>query len=81
MSKARNILGLQMDSHSRTFETPVFETPVEASFFGAPLRCSRPMVAQPLVPWTPGRILAALFMALISASAQMAPAGANRRRA
>jgi hypothetical protein len=71
-----NVLGLQMDSQSRAFEAPV-----EASWFGAPLRCPWVMVAQPLVPWTPGRIFVALFTALISAQGQLAPAATNRRRA
>ncbi len=39
------------------------------------------MTAQRLVPWTPSRILAALFTALISAPALLAPAVTNRRRA
>jgi len=65
-----------MDSQSRAFEAPV-----EASFSGVPLRCPQPMIAQSLVPWTPGRIIAALFMALVSAPALLVPAAMNRRRA
>ena len=70
------LLGLQMDSESR-----VFEAPVEAAFAGTPLRCPRPMTAQPLVPWTMGRILMVFLVALISVPAQLAPAVINRRRA
>lgn len=65
-----------MDSQSR-----VFEAPVEENLPGAPLRCHRPMRAQALVPWTPGRILAALFQAVVAMPAQLAPARLNRRRA
>jgi hypothetical protein len=39
------------------------------------------MIAQSLVPWTAGRILAALVMALVSVPAQLAPVVLNRRRA
>jgi hypothetical protein len=39
------------------------------------------MIAQPLVPWTMGRILMAFLVALISVPAQLAPAVINRRRA
>jgi hypothetical protein len=38
------------------------------------------MIAQPLVPWTLGRILVTFLAALISAPAQLAPAVINRRR-
>jgi hypothetical protein len=38
------------------------------------------MTAQALVPWTPSRLLVALFTTLISVPAQLAPA-LNRRRA
>jgi hypothetical protein len=76
MSKGRKTLGLQMDSQSRAFEAPV-----EASFSGVPLRCPQPMITQSLVPWTAGRIVAALFMALISVPALLVPAVTNRRRA
>ena len=65
-----------MDSESRAFEAPV-----EAIRIGTPLRCPRPMTAQPLVPWTMGRILMAGLMALISVPLQLAPAVINRRRA
>jgi hypothetical protein len=34
-----------------------------------------------LVPWTPGRIVAALFLALVAIPAQLAPAVLSRRRA
>jgi len=54
---------------------------VEATLTGTPLRCPRPMIAQPLVPWTMGRILMAFLVALISVPAQLAPAVINRRRA
>jgi len=64
-----------MDSQSRAFEAPVEE---HAS--GTPLRCPRPMAAQPLVPWTAGRIIAALVLALVAMPAQLAPV-VNRRRA
>jgi len=64
-----------MDSQSRAFEAPV-----EAGHSGVPLRCPRPMITQLLVPWTPGRIVAALVLALISVPALLMPA-ANRRRA
>ena len=73
---ATQILGLKMDSQSRAFEAPA-----EAGFAGVPLRCPQPMTAQRLVPWTPSRILAALFTALLSAPALLAPAVTNRRRA
>ena len=65
-----------MDSESRAFEAPV-----EATLTGTPLRCPRPMIAQKLVPWTMGRIVVALLVALISVPAQLAPAVINRRRA
>ncbi len=65
-----------MDSQSRAFEAPV-----EEPFSGTPLRCPRRMNAQALVPWTPGRILAALVLALVSMPAQLAPVVLNRRRA
>jgi hypothetical protein len=65
-----------MDSQSRAFEAPA-----EEHFSGTPLRCPRPMMAQPLVPWTAGRILAALVLALVAMPAQLAPVVLNRRRA
>src|ERR1700744_2316615 len=46
----------QMDSNSRVFESSLDLTPV-----GVPLRCPRPMTAQPVVVWTPARVLGALF--------------------
>jgi hypothetical protein len=39
------------------------------------------MIAQPLVPWTAGRIVAALVLALVAMPAQLAPVVLNRRRA
>jgi hypothetical protein len=39
------------------------------------------MIAQPLVPWTMGRILLAFLAAVILVPAQLAPAVINRRRA
>jgi len=39
------------------------------------------MIAQPVVVWTPARIAAALFMALIAVPAQLVPAAITRRRA
>jgi len=75
-SNGLQLLGLKMDSQSRAFEAPV-----EEPFSGTPLRCPRPMVAQSLVPWTASRILAALFLALVSMPAQLAPVVLNRRRA
>ena len=64
-----------MDSEFRAFEAPV-----EATLTGTPLRCPRPMIAQPLVPWTMGRIVVAFLVALVSVPAQLAPAVINRRR-
>ncbi|MEO8302080.1 MAG: hypothetical protein ABI608_09815 [Rhizomicrobium sp.] len=64
-----------MDSEFRAFEAPV-----EARLSGTPLRCPRAMIAQPLVPWTAGRIVMAGLGALISAPAQLAPAVISRRR-
>ncbi|HEX2760009.1 MAG TPA: hypothetical protein VHM27_05820 [Rhizomicrobium sp.] len=65
-----------MDSQSRAFEAPV-----EEHLTGTPLPCPRPMVAQSLVPWTPSRLAGALFLALVSVPAQLAPVVLNRRRA
>ena len=65
----------QMDSQTRAFEGPFA---LEA---GTPPRCPRPMSAQPIVAWTPARILGALLMALVLAPAQLVPAVINRRRA
>ena len=52
-----------MDSRSRAFELPL-----ESSLIGAgtPLPCHRPMLAQPVVVWTPARILGALFSIILS---------------
>ena len=60
-----------MDSESRAFEAPV-----EASLSGTPLRCPRPMIAQPLVPWTMARIL----MAGLGALQQNQPAASEARQ-
>ena len=70
------LLDFTMDSEFRAFEMPVEATPI-----ATPLRCPRQMSAQPLVPWTMGRILMAFLTALISVPAQLAPAVINRRRA
>ena len=71
-----NMLDLKMDSQSRAFEAPV-----EEYVTGVPLRCRRPMKAQALVPWTPGRMLSHLFQAAIAMPAQLVPVRLNRRRA
>jgi hypothetical protein len=39
----------------------------ELSETATPLPCFRPMIAQPLVAWTPARLLAAGAVALVSA--------------
>jgi len=39
------------------------------------------MASQALVPWTPGRIIAVLFLALVSVPGQLAPVVLSRRRA
>jgi len=39
------------------------------------------MAAQPILVWTPARIVGALFAALVLAPAQLAPAVITRRRA
>jgi hypothetical protein len=70
------MLDHKMDSQSRAFEAPV-----DATAAGVPLRCRRPMKAQALVPWTPGRLLAVLFQAAIAMPSQLAPVRLNRRRA
>jgi hypothetical protein len=64
-----------MDSQSRAFEVP------PAPDAGTPLRCPRPMAAQPILVWTPARIVGALFAALVLAPVQLAPAVITRRRA
>lgn len=68
----------RMDSQSRAFEAPVEATLTETA---TPLRCHRKMVAQPLVPWTPGRLLGALAMLLLSVPALLLQPAVNRRRA
>jgi hypothetical protein len=67
-----------MDSQSRAFEAPVETNLSEAA---TPLRCHRRMVAQPLVPWTPARLLGALLVTLITAPASLLQPAVNRRRA
>jgi len=68
----------QMDSQSRAFEAPVEATLTETA---TPLRCPRNMVAQPLVPWTPARLLGAFAMVLLSGPALLLQPAVNRRRA
>ncbi len=67
-----------MDSRSR-----VFESSLELNPAGVPLRCPRPMPAQPVVVWTPARVLGALFSVILSVprAAMMAPAALRNRRA
>lgn len=67
-----------MDSQSR-----LFEAPVEATLSGTatPLRCPRTMTAQPLVPWTPARLLGALLITVLSAPVLLLQPAINRRRA
>ncbi|HEY0266155.1 MAG TPA: hypothetical protein VGC16_05340 [Rhizomicrobium sp.] len=62
-----------MDSQSRAFESSHDSHLLAA---GTPLRCPRPMVAQPVVVWTPARVLGALFSVILSVprAALMAPA-------
>jgi hypothetical protein len=67
-----------MDSQSRAFEAPL-ETDLSGT--ATPLRCPRVMTAQPLVPWTPTRLLGALLMTLLSAPVQLLQPAFNRRRA
>ena len=67
-----------MDSLSRAFEAPFETTLSEAA---TPLRCRRTMKPQPLVPWTPTRLLGALLMTLVSAPALLLQPATNRRRA
>ena len=67
-----------MDSQSRAFEVPLEITLSETA---TPLRCRRPMVPQPLVPWTPARLAGALLMTLVSAPALLLQPATNRRRA
>jgi hypothetical protein len=65
-------LDWQMDIESRAF----FE--VDA---GTPLPCPRPMIAQPIIVWTPVRIAGTLFTSLVSVPRQLVPAAITRRRA
>ena len=65
-----------MESQARAFEAPL-ETLSEAA---TPLRCPRTMAPQPLVPWTPARLLGALLTALVSAPALLLQPAINRRR-
>ena len=67
-----------MDSQSRAFEAPLEATLSETA---TPLRCPRTMTPQPLVPWTPGRLLVAVLMAMLSAPVQLLQPALNRRRA
>lgn len=67
-----------MDSQSRAFEAPPEAILSETA---TPLRCHRKMLAQPLVPWTPTRLLGALLMTVLSAPALLLQPAVNRRRA
>ncbi len=67
-----------MDSQSRAFEVHGETSLAEAA---TPLRCHRIMRPQPLVPWTPTRMLGALLMTLVSAPALLLQPATNRRRA
>ncbi len=67
-------LDWQMDSESRAF----FEVGPQ---LGTPLPCPRPMIAQPIIVWTPVRIVGALFTSLVSVPGQLVPAALTRRRA
>lgn len=67
-----------MDSQSRAFEAPPEATLTETA---TPLRCHRTMRPQPLVPWTPTRLLGTLLMKLVSAPALLLQPATNRRRA
>jgi hypothetical protein len=69
---------IRMDSQSRAFEAPLEATLSETA---TPLRCHRTMTPQPLVPWTPARLLGALLMTLLSAPAFLLQPATNRRRA
>ena len=68
----------RMDSQSRAFEAPVESSLSEAA---TPLRCHQIMKPQPLVPWTPARLLGALLMAMVSAPALLLQPATSRRRA
>ena len=67
-----------MDSQSRAFEAPV---EANLSEIATPLRCHRKMTAQPLVPWTPTRLLGALLMTLVTVPVLLLQPAVNRRRA
>lgn len=67
-----------MDSRSRAFEAL---PEMVLSETATPLRCHRKMLAQPLVPWTPPRLLGALLMTVLSAPALLLQPAVNRRRA
>jgi len=69
---------VRMDSQSCAFEAPPEATLSETA---TPLRCPHAMIAQPLVPWTPTRLLGALMMTLLSAPALRLQPAINRRRA
>ena len=73
----RNFLDSQMDSQPRSFEASLLSIPEG----GTPLPCPQAMIAQPVVVWTPARIAAALFTALVAVPAQLVPAAITRRRA
>jgi hypothetical protein len=68
----------RMDSQSRAFEAPHEKG---SSGAATPLRCHQTMKPQPLVPWTPTRLLGALLMALVSAPALLLQPATTRRRA
>jgi hypothetical protein len=80
MSNGRLILDLaQMDSQSGAFEVSVDTN--DLSETATPLRCFHPMKPQPLVPWTPARVVAAATMAIVSAPVLLLQPAINRRRA
>jgi hypothetical protein len=70
-----------LDHAQMDFQSRAFEVTLEAASVGTPLPCRRVMTAQPIQPWTPIRIAAALVMALVQAPAQLMPAAIGRRRA
>ena len=69
---------VRMDSQSGAFEAPLEAILRETA---TPLRCPHAMIAQPLVPWTPVRLLGALLATLLSVPAQRLQPAINRRRA
>jgi hypothetical protein len=69
---------VRMDSQFRAFEAPPEATLSETA---TPLRCPHAMIAQPLVPWTPARLLGALLTALLWGPALRLQPAINRRRA